>query len=251
MKIFRFCGMALVAVCMCVNFTACSSGDGLDDGEGSSINEKKLTKMVFDGEPFTFSYDNQGRVIEVVDVYAYGESTSYYYIWDDDAIIVNSKTEVVNPDGYTEKHTDRHIYSIDNKRVQSSGENENIETYYYNNQNRLSQIKSRWDIDDYLWDGDKLIAVNDGSDKYTYKESCKKGYSPLFVMRINSDPLFMAHPEIIGVRTEQLPATITETLNDGSTKIYTYSYTFDNEGYISKIEIANNEKKSTCILTWE
>ena len=70
-------------------------------------------------------------------------------------------------------------------------------------------------------------------------------------MRINSNPLFMAHPEIIGVRTEQLPATITETLNDGSTKIYTYSYTFDNEGYISKIEIVNNEKKSTCILTWE
>lgn len=257
MKIFRFFGVAVAALCMCMNFTACSSDDS-SDGGGGSINEKKLTKIVLGEETYTtFSYDNQGRVMEVVDSKKYESSKevhTYQYIWGDDAVVVNKQTQVVNPDGYTEKSSSSYEYDIENGLVQSNNRNEDIETFYYNNSNRLSQIKSRWYTDDYLWDGDKL-AVIDNSIKLTYKESCSKGYSPIFVEGcISSEPLLMAHPEIIGVRTKQLPATVTTTWNDGpdygeQTVVVSYSYTFDNEGYISKIEI--NEEKITYTLTWE
>lgn len=260
MKRFRFFGMALVAVCMCMNFTACSSGDGPDDG-GDSINEKKLTKIVSGEETYTtFSYDNQGRVIEAVDTQKHESSKeihTYQYIWGDDAVVVNKQTQVVNPDGYTEKSSSSYEYSIENGLVQSSDRDGGVETFYYNNSNRLSQIKSRWYTDDLLWDGDKLVTIDSGGFKLTYKESCSKGYSPIFVTEcINSEPLLMAHPEIIGVKTKQLPATITETMDDGpgygeQTVVNTYSYTFDNEGYISKIELASNEDKLTYTLTWE
>lgn len=257
MKIFRFFGVAVAALCMCMNFTACSSDDG-SDGGGGSINEKKLTKIVLGEETYTtFSYDNQGRVIEVVDSKKYESSKevhTYQYIWGDNAVVVNKQTQVVNPDGYTEKSSSSYEYDIENGLVQSNNRNEDIETFYYNNSNRLSQIKSRWYTDDYLWDGDKLVVI-DNSIKLTYKKSCSKGYSPIFVEGcISSEPLLIAHPEIIGVRTKQLPATVTTTWNDGQgygeqTVVVSYSYTFDNEGYISKIEI--NEEKITYTLTWE
>ena len=252
MKIFRFFGMALVAACMSVNFTACSSDDG-SDGEGGCINEKKLTKIVSGEEAYTaFSYDNQGRVVEVVDVYGSAGWTAtdvYQYTWCDDAILVNKQSEIDVP------RNKSYTYNIDNGRVYNTDKDEDIESFYYNNSNRLSQIKSTWRTYNYFWSGDKLMAIDDGV-KFTYKESCSKGFSPIFVESISSEPLLIVHPEIIGCRTKQLPATKTETWDDGDgygekTEVLTYSYTFDNEGYISKIEVVNNREKLTYTLTWE
>lgn len=262
MKIFRFFGMALAAVCMCVNFAACSKDDDSDGAGGTNggdyTSEKKLAKIVSEPWTETFSYDDQGRLIEVV--YVREEESSkqtdvYQYIWGDDAILVNMKSEVIFSDGYTSNYTRNFRYNIGNGRVQSSGD------IKYNNSNRLSQWYTDEYTDEYFWDGDKLMAINEGDIKFTYKESCKKGYSPLFVEYIYSeDPLFMAHPEIIGCRTKQLPATITVTWNDGpgygeQTEAISYSYKFDNEGYISKITMSdgpsNGPVVDICYLTWE
>jgi hypothetical protein len=67
MKIFKLFGVAVVAVCMCVNFTACSSGDDADSG--GFAGERKLVKMVMgdgdDTDVVAFNYDNQGRLVEI------------------------------------------------------------------------------------------------------------------------------------------------------------------------------------------
>ena len=73
--------------------------------------------------------------------------------------------------------------------------------------------------------------------------------------------LFMAHPEIAGMRTTQLPTSITWTHTDdysGKTdsETSTMEYEFDKEGYISKIigkETDSDGSTDTYIytLTWQ
>ena len=89
------------------------------------------------------------------------------------------------------------------------------------------------------------MSIYDGSDKYTftYGESCEKGYYPLipYFMGYRSPTemmLFMAHPEITGMRTKQLPTRMGGI---------TFTYEFDKEGYISKLGVNNTE----ATLTWK
>ena len=239
---------------MCVNFTACSKDDGSDGAGGTNggdyTNEKKLTKIVSETWTEKFSYDNQGRLIEVEEILIDGTS-KYTYIWGDDAVVVNKNSETELFDTTT-----NYTYSINNGMVQSVDKGENPTTYHYNSSNRLSRIVSQWYTEEYVWNGDKLMTIEEGAIKFTYKECCTKGYSPLLVEWVEVEPLFIAHPEAIGSRTKQLPATVTESWNDGpgygeQTEVISYSYKFDNEGYISQIDMAQYGEKITFTLTWE
>ena len=101
------------------------------------------------------------------------------------------------------------------------------------------------------------ISDNDGDRILTYGTSCKKGYFPFVATMIEDgcEILHMAHPEIAGMRTNQLPTKITWIDNHGS-GTGTPTYEFDKEGYISKIVEKETDSDGssdtwTCTLTWE
>ena len=103
-----------------------------------------------------------------------------------------------------------------------------------------------------IWDDDKLVEITDANSgstvkTITYGKTCNKGYCPLVPSIIGlcdyfldaSDAsemgLYVAHPELIGARTSQLPTTITTTDQWGDSESENISYEFSEDGYISKI----------------
>ena len=127
-------------------------------------------------------------------------------------------------------------------------------TYYYNSSNRLIKAAFTHHLGytvNAVWDKDKLVSV-DTNDTYeailTYGETCKKGYFPLISDVIGlGDVLFMVHPEIAGMRTNQLPNTYSPDDEEIS-----MTYEYDKEGYISKIKLkVNDGNTDTYTLTWK
>ena len=255
MKTFRLIGAALLAVLMCANFASCSKDDDANTdtgGEDVVVGEKKLVKMVSNEETYTFSYDNEGRLSSAIDTYDdgdYGYKDSYKFIWGDDAVVVKCEDE----DGDTHTET----YTLKNGLVQDCISGSYNDTYSYNSSNRL--IKTEFDREDWtinaVWDKDKLVSVRyalEGSPRYssilTYGETCKKGYFPLISNIIDlEEVLFIAHPEIVGIRTNQLPNTYSPDDEEIS-----MTYEYDKEGYISKIKLKDNDGNTdTYTLTWK
>lgn len=270
MKTFRMIGMALFAILMCVNLASCSSSDD-DPTEkpeegGVVVSGKKITKIVFksedgDSEINIFKYDNNGRLIEATALYEGDRdkyTETYQFTWGDNAIKVISTFNDSNSN-YT--GTDTYTITLKNGLAQN---NEDGNSFIYSNSNRIIKCTSN---DKYgegefsaIWDGDKLVSISEEDEDdatLTYGTSCKKGYFPFVATMLANDAdaaLFMAHPEIAGMRTNQLPTKITWTDNHGS-EIITLTYEFDKEGYISKIvseEISNGSTETeTYTLTWQ
>ena len=263
MKTFRLVSAALLAVLMCANFASCSKDDdgantdggGNDEGGNQEVivSEKKLVKMVSNEYTYTFSYDNEGRLSSATDTYDdgdYGYKYSYKFIWGDDAVVVKYEKE-------SGDYTNTYTYTLKDGLVQDCISGSYNDTYSYNSSNRL--IKAEFDREDWtinaVWDKDKLVSVRyalEGSPRYssilTYGETCKKGYFPLISNIIElEEVLFIAHPEIVGIRTNQLPNTYSPDDEEIS-----MTYEYDKEGYISKIKMKNEDGKSeTYTLTWK
>ena len=67
--------------------------------------------------------------------------------------------------------------------------------------------------------------------------------------------LFVAHPELAGIRTTQLPASCTIVDyaygKETGTETVTFTYEFNNDGYISKFTEHNRNETYSYIITWE
>ena len=261
MKTFRLISAALLAVLMCANFASCSKDDdaattdggGNDEGGNQevTVSEKKLVKMVSNEETYTFSYDDEGRLNSATYNDSDGDIENSKFIWGDDAVVVKYEDE----DGDTHTET----YTLKNGLVQSWSAADYHNgyhtegTYYYNSSNRLIKAAFTHHLGytvNAVWDKDKLVSV-DTNDTYeailTYGETCKKGYFPLISDVIGlGDVLFMAHPEMAGMRTNQLPNTYSPDDEEIS-----MTYEYDKEGYISKIKMKDNDGTDTYTLTWK
>ena len=267
MKRFGMIGMALVAVLMCVNFAGCSkeevsANQGNEDvGGGEEVvvtKEKKLVKMVgslgSDSETYEFSYDDKGRVTKASVEKRYGVNhykETEHYVWGDDAIMVRKESNNNYDSSYS--------YTLTNGLVQHCPEND--ENYLYNSSNRLIGIEYKNTVykNDIIWEKDKLVSskyTNTAHNTYefcvfTYGKTCKKGYSPFVPERVTGSLLPMAHPEILGMRTNQLPITYTTGDNKGGS-LENITYEFDNEGYISKMKFElEGGDVSAYTLTWK
>ena len=248
MKIFKLFGVAVVAVCMCVNFTACSSGDDADGG--GFAGERKLVKMVLsDGdytETYKFSYDNQGRVTEInIGDEDYAWSRLFY--WEDNSVRIMQ-------DG--DEH--RCTYIIENGLVRREHDPnapaDQANSYFlYNIEDRLTQISAYTDTE-VTWEGDKLISYVGPYDffpTYTYDNiTCKKGYHPL----LGLTDFAYTNPELVGMKTNQLPISC-KGVPGGHIQAEefteTYEYEFDSEGYISKIIVTTGRGGTySFTLTW-
>lgn len=238
----RMIGIAMIAVLMGASLESCSKDENPEKGEdGVVINEKKLVEIIEtyeDGDSYStkFQYDNLGRLIDVNGV--------AYYIWND-----NSIKEILGTSSYE--------YSMHNGLISSDARG----TYTYDNNGKFLLFEDHRDdqyqykYQDYTrayWDGDKLASVTLASHgrsenfdyTFTYESSCKKGYFPNIGSIISPEStniIAWAHPEIIGLRMTHLPTTITKvgTARHGTTiksnTIFSYTYQFDKDGYISKI----------------
>ena len=264
MKTFRFIGMALFAFLMCVNLTSCSGGDDDPTEEpeegGVVVSGKKLTKIVGTSEnrsyseTYTFSYDSKGRLIEAKEIEeenGYKDTETYQFTWGDDAIkVICTYSEYTGTDTYT--------ITLKNGLVQSCADEYRTEIFTYNNANRFVKGEDEYETTTAIWDGDKLVSISDSESDATlaYGTSCKKGYFPFVATMIEDgcEILHMAHPEIAGMRTNQLPTKITWNDNYGS-ETSTFAYEFDKEGYISKIvgeeTFDGSTETYTYTLTWQ
>jgi hypothetical protein len=253
MNLFRFLGMAVITICMCTNFTACSEdGDGLEGGRDSS-GKKKLVKIVYDyGDndvyTYIFGYDKQGRLIDVkMEEY---EGDGEFYYWNQQLIWENNTVKVWSDGSH------RLTYTMANELMRSLHReyDQSYAKYYtYNFENKLVEIsyvkgdEKSWS--EYIWNEDKLIYGN--HETYTYEDlNCKKGYLPW----LYGDPIYMAHPELFGLKLTELPVS-KEKEENGEKHYYTYQYEFNSNGYISKIieiETVKDKNWSTTItLTWK
>lgn len=243
-------GMALMAVLMCVNFTSCSEDD--DPAEEKNENGivtsgKKLVKMVcervdeyYEQTTYEFTYDEEGQLAtaKVGDRYDYDYFRFKWYGKNRVEIIVD--------------YDEWDLY-LKNGLVQFVDEDE----FTYDESNRFINAKGDYDEEfKASWNGDKLMSVEFVDEylyEFTYGKTCKNGYFPFFGDFIDFpySILFIAHPEIVGMRSKQLPVSITTTdLWDKDTYTIDIQYVMK-DGYISKIKTGDRHGEINITLTWE
>ena len=239
-----------MAVLMCVNFTSCSEDDDpteVKNDNGIVISGKKLAIMAYENQDesviYKFTYDGEGKLAtatKIVDDFhsKYDDRTDYYrFKWRS-----NNNVEIIG-------EWEEWDVMLEDGLIQYVDEDE----FFYDKSKKFAKAISSYDETiKATWNGDKLMSienVDEYIDEFTYGKTCKNGYFPLFGELIDFDYsiLFMAHPELVGMRSKQLPVSITSTEHIGDVYTKNIEYEFDKEGYISKIQIGSTK----CTLTWE
>ena len=193
MRTFRLLGMALLAIVMCANFTACSSDDDevIKDDDGVITNQKKL--------------------VEIKSTSDDGETTLWEYSYDSSSQLAKVKETNSQNNG-----TDTYIYTWENKRM-----------------TKLTNT--------YINDSKEETAVYE----YTYSGKTCKGWFPNIEDEawkpIDDDCIFYAHPELVGMRTTQLPDQIYNK-DDAYEMTIKYTYKMDKDGYVENCTVINIEK---------
>lgn len=280
MKSFRLIGMALMAILIGVNFIACSDDEEGDtpikNDDGIVTNQKRLMqiKMVDDsGESIIneYAYDNNGKLLSAKHTELYNgkkDISTYTISWEANKIIENRDGEAF---AYTFKDG-----LITHTSDSNGGDLENA-TFTYNSNKQLIKCQEVNDnytfTQSYTWQGEKLTKIiftetannNQYSDEsiyeYTYSGKTCKGYLPIMVWNVDDlHPLMEAHPELVGMRCNQLPDQA-YSKSDNYEKTEKYTYTFDKDGYVEscteegtykRLDIGETNTSTTVYtFTWE
>lgn len=207
MKTFRLIGMATIAILMSVNFTACSSDDDeiIKDDDGVITNEKKLVEMKEtykdDTYVMTFSYDSKGKLVSIVQKDDNSNSYITNITWGENTVKESSDNESIT-------------YSINDGLVRTGSETDGSNySFVYNSSKQLTtyQYGDKYDTStkNLTWENGKVskIAYDDELSEITYNNQTCKGYFPLMVLTVEDDfKVMLAHPELVGMRTSQLPS---------------------------------------------
>lgn len=257
MKTFRLIGMALLA--LCVNFTSCSDDDEPSkNDDGVITNQKQLVELRMtdeDGESVIteYSYDSKGKLLS-----ANYDGRTFSITWGANKIIESRNGEAIT-------------YTLENGLIthtsDSDGGDLDNTDFTYNANNQL--VKLQYDEEDYLsytWQGEKLTKMawsfsDEDIHELSYSGKTCKGYLPIMVWSVDDlRPLLEAHPELAGMRCNQLPDKIySKDEIDETTEQYTY--TFDKDGYVESCtevstykRLDNNETRTETTIytfTWE
>lgn len=257
MKTFRLIGLAVMAIMVSVNLSSCSKDDDpTKNDDGIVIGEKKLvqvTELNLASEEnssmtFDFSYDSEGRLISITRTYSYDDSDirTANYIWGNNTI-------------FEQTEDDNTTFNLENNLVKTiqESDDDDIISFLYNSSNQLiaeygtNNIIGNWKRN-YIWDNNKLLSYDD-YEKYTYSGKTCKGYFPLIFPDDFSEgyDLFIAHPELNGMRSQQLPDKETTNYSDGSTHVVDYLYTFDKEGYLETCTMNITNQYNSNVSTWK
>lgn len=246
MRTFRLIGMALIAMLMCVNFTACSSDDEIiKDDDGVVTNEKKLVeiKMTNNSEIITwdFSYGTKGKLASITCTEKYEYETDIditNIIWGDNTVMESENGESIT-------------YSINDGLIRSGSESggrdysfaynssKQLTTYQYSNE-RYSNSRTL------IWENGKVTKMTYEKDEpstITYGNQTCKGFFPLMVLMVEDDfKLMLAHPELVGMRTTQLPTQI-NSKDDYYETTEKYTYTLNKDRYVESCTMIYTEKR--------
>lgn len=243
-------GKLALAVLVCTGFVACSSDDDeTTNPNGGVIGGKKITMLVRERAGIiTFDYDSEGKLVMASNTDPFSDPRCEY-TWSYNAI------------DYTISGRKHRSYVLKNNLVQKDVDEDGWSDYFY--YNSASQLK-KWSPDGGLisleWDGDKLTSVTfydeDNSlvakQTITYGGCCNAGYNPLIVNVVDVDEIAYAHPELFGLRSTQLPSSITTEIYEQIFTERNYEYEFDEAGYITKIVgKVESEIVETWTITWE
>lgn len=245
-KVTLFCA----SIVLSFGFCGCSSDD--DENTNSSSNEKKLVKVVNDGNTTIFNYDKQGRLLTAEHKEGFFSSISFY-TWSDN----NDHVKVSNTYG--------DIYELNivdglarSGKVWYDGYTKNFGLSYENN--RLTSYDFGYDYKGSITWGKNGISeatILEGEIIYSGK-SCK-GYNPYMVYNVSTSPiedLAVAQPRLFGLHVNQLPEKIKGDENDE----VSFSYEFDKEGYLVKLTATyhgdydkdyNNGESEIYEYTWK
>lgn len=260
MKTFRLIKLAVMAIMVSVNLSSCSKDDDpTKNDDGIVIGEKKLVQVTElnlaseenSSKTFDFSYDSEGRLISITRTYSYDDSDirTANYIWGNNIIV--ERTE-----------DDNTSFNLENnlvKKIQES--DDDIVSFSYNSSNQLiskqidHEYGSTW-TNKYVWDKDRFVSYKYDTQyetQYTYSGKTCKGYNPLIFPNDFSEgyDLFIAHPELNGMRSQQLPDKETNNYSDGETHVVDYLYTFDKEGYLETCTMNITNQYNSNVSTWK
>lgn len=263
MKIFRI-GKSLLIMMICLNFFSCSRDEYEEPAKDEDIivpKEKKLKQIKYRNATgafiYDFNYDEKNRVTVIIrtNENAEGQILQKHvtnYTWKANSIVNENNGSV---------------YILDNNRVTTIYSFDNyIYECSYDKGNHLIRLQ---DVEDpswaelWEWSGEKMLeyADNNGdSEKFIYNGKGCNGYLPIFltVFRLYEDDIFYAHPELIGIRSSQLPDKSEYVAGDEPyfSNTTMYNYTFDENGYVTNCTITNrdNSGKNNMLVytfTWQ
>ena len=273
MKTIRKIGMALMAVLMSVNFTSCSNED--EDSETQPSNKKKLARVMRyeqDGGTMTidFKYDKKGNVVKAAIWHRhnnYGEwreeVDTIEYVWDSNKSItwdcVINVDYNLNPWKGTYNCTlnDSRITDITHDNHSKPGFIYGVMEKFYYRYNEDGHINEYGDFENgtihriYTWNNNQLERFKVGSNAITfsYNNQTCKSFFPLLIdysyigfwygmkeWQLVGDYIFMAQPELIGIRSNSLP---TKIINNDLGETYSFNdYDFDSEGYVTRCTVS-------------
>ena len=266
MKTLRFFGVCLLASLLCVNFSACGGEDTpepenpgnnpsnptVGPGNGSSSNEKRLVKMEFIEDDRTqtlsFEYDEEGKVIKIIEVKSYSdydevETTNHIYSWIGNRLIYHKEGD----DEYEKTYftiVDGHVNSL-----YHSGDYPYEYSYYYDKSGNIGRISvDGGKFTTYLsWQQNKLYSFYNSNEKrisYNYGNLTCEGFFPYLGTIADDDweqYISCAQPSLFGLKSNCLPlSTVEREGYSGRMDEKSFSYSFDNGGYIKNCSIVNS-----------
>lgn len=227
--------MALIAILVSVNFTACSSDDDEGDtpiknDDGIITNQKRLVEITESDKDGTntlsFSYDSKGRLISVVGKDYDGSSDVTNITWGENTITESSNGESIT-------------YSLTDGLVRTGSETDGDNcSFAYNSLKQLTtyQYGDKYDSSTrtLTWENGKVtkIAYDKETLEITYGSQTCKSYFPFMATMVEDDfKVMLAHPELVGLRTTQLP--IQSYSKDGGYETTSkLTYKLDKDGYL-------------------
>ena len=115
-------------------------------------------------------------------------------------------------------------------------------TFAYDSLNRLTNTTRAYYDLSIVWDDNKLTSIKNANFMLGYTQTFEYdpltsaiGYCPLLPYRTGAGILFVAHPELAGLLTNQAPVkeTVKHNFTGGSTSTFTYEH--DADLYMTKI----------------
>lgn len=252
MKALRLISAGLIAVLICVNFTACNDDDEEDDVNNEPGTEKPEPGIVkrlkqyssklidFDNYEYSdivnFEYDQLGRIAKITHMEKEGTDSwteVYEYVWEGNTI-----KEYL--DGYL-----LYTFTISDKLVRdASGDYDSNNNFSYNSSGKLTT----WFQDNgdykcyYRWKGDKITEFikdkgydNKETLKFSYGNEKCSGYYPIACNFVDVSFLTIVHPELFGCIINTLPTkAIIEFGKYGDIGSYEFTHELDKDGYLVK-----------------
>ena len=240
-KIFRLLGVISSAIVLCLSIISCSKDNSKEPVDKKLVKFGSLPALSDPSNGYTFVYDNNDRLVSAT--VKYDSTITYNFIWEGNVITVNKTSNTGSaPQSYK--------FVLENNLVQyfEKGNNERC-TFKYNSANKFIESSEGNSAE---WDGDKFIKFSENRIEciLAYGTICNKGYLPFTATVIppaECTVLYLAHPEIGGIRTNQLPSSMDLYLAGKKSSTMNFDYEFDEDGYITKII----NDSVTYVLQWE